>query len=191
MKFWKLTYELELEFTRAVVRHSYSFRCFPRELVTQKVRSCNFHIAPCTEYSQSRDSFGNLLLAGTSAEPHDSFTVKVEADVSTEDRPESENREYYRLGMYRSPTWLTFPGENLEAFYQKFCQSRAADDPWERAGNWMEWIFGAFSYEKGSTEIRTSAEQAFSQGCGVCQDYAHILLAMCRRDGLTRGSSGV
>lgn len=185
MKFWKLTYELKLEFARPVVRHSYSLRCFPKELVTQKIRSCHFEVDPCSGYSQSRDSFGNLLLTGVSMEPHDRLAVKVQAEVATDNRPEPEQREYYQLGMYRTATELTFPGERLEAFYQSFYEEGRPADPWERAQTWMERIYGAFSYVKGSTGIRTHAEQAFSQGCGVCQDYAHILLALCRRDGLT------
>ena len=185
MKFWKLTYELKLEFARAVVRHSYSLRCFPKELVTQKIRSCHFEVVPCSGYSQSRDSFGNLLLTGASMDPLDSLMVRVQAEVATENRPEPEKRAYYQLGMYRAATELSFPGEKLEAFYQKFRGSGKAEDAWERAGEWMARLSDEFSYESGSTGVRTHAEQAFSQGCGVCQDYAHILLALCRRDGLT------
>ena len=185
MKFWKLSYELKLEFDQTVVRHSYSLRCFPRELSAQRVESCRFQVTPVSRYSQGRDSFGNLLLTGMCADPHDRFLVQVQAEVATEDRPEPEGREFYQLGMYRAATGLTFPGEKLETFYQQFSGNCAADDPWERAGKWMERISGAFSYEKGVTDISTSAEQAFSQGRGVCQDYAHILLALCRRDGLT------
>lgn len=35
-------------------------------------------------------------------------------------------------------------------------------------------------YVPGTTNIQTTASQAFRQGTGVCQDYAHIYLAMAR-----------
>ena len=42
----------------------------------------------------------------------------------------------------------------------------------------------AFTYTPGSTTIKTTAEEALAQGKGVCQDYAHVMLAVCRNLGL-------
>ena len=39
-------------------------------------------------------------------------------------------------------------------------------------------------YSPGSTQIDTTAIEAFQQRKGVCQDYAHILIAMCRACGI-------
>jgi transglutaminase-like putative cysteine protease len=43
-----------------------------------------------------------------------------------------------------------------------------------------DWVHGALSYEHGVTDIHTSAAQALSLGRGVCQDFAHIMLTLCR-----------
>lgn len=48
----------------------------------------------------------------------------------------------------------------------------------------MEWVFGAMSYAFGATAVHTTAAQALAGGRGVCQDYAHIMLAVCRMCGL-------
>ncbi len=40
------------------------------------------------------------------------------------------------------------------------------------------------AYRKGVTSVNTSAGEAFAGGAGVCQDHAHIMLAMCRALGL-------
>jgi transglutaminase/protease-like cytokinesis protein 3 len=39
-------------------------------------------------------------------------------------------------------------------------------------------------YTSGVTSVRTSAEEALLQGKGVCQDFAHTMLAMCRIFGI-------
>lgn len=39
-------------------------------------------------------------------------------------------------------------------------------------------------YSPGSTQIDTTAIEVFQQRKGVCQDYAHILIAMCRACGI-------
>lgn len=143
-----------------------------------------WEIAPCSVYTQSRDSFGNHLILGRIEEPHDYMRVRMEAVVSTQGVPEKESTPYYQLGMFRAATGLTAPGRRLQEFYESFPGEKPAD-PWKRAEEWMRRIYSVFVYSSGSTGVATTAEEAFAQGCGVCQDYAHILLALCRRDGLT------
>jgi transglutaminase-like putative cysteine protease len=39
-------------------------------------------------------------------------------------------------------------------------------------------------YQKNSTSVETTALQAFKAGAGVCQDQAHVMVAICRSLGL-------
>jgi transglutaminase-like putative cysteine protease len=39
-------------------------------------------------------------------------------------------------------------------------------------------------YVAGSTDVETTASAAFAQRSGVCQDFAHVMLAIARRCGL-------
>ncbi|MCD8082421.1 MAG: transglutaminase family protein, partial [Clostridiales bacterium] len=41
-----------------------------------------------------------------------------------------------------------------------------------------------FSYVPGVTTTRTTASEAFAGGQGVCQDYAHVFLSLCRSAGI-------
>lgn len=41
-------------------------------------------------------------------------------------------------------------------------------------------VSGAVSYQKNSTSVTTTALQAFEAGAGVCQDQAHVMVAICR-----------
>ncbi len=45
-------------------------------------------------------------------------------------------------------------------------------------------IAGAVSYRKNSTDVSTTALQAFEAGAGVCQDQAHVMVAICRSLGI-------
>ena len=45
-------------------------------------------------------------------------------------------------------------------------------------------VAGAVSYKKHSTDVTTTALQAFDAGAGVCQDQAHVMVAICRSLGL-------
>ena len=48
----------------------------------------------------------------------------------------------------------------------------------------MHKIHRDFAYAPGSTDIRTSAVDAFAARRGVCQDFAHIMIACLRSRGL-------
>ena len=51
----------------------------------------------------------------------------------------------------------------------------------ERACTWTR---SALAYQWGVTSVRTTAAQALAGGVGVCQDYAHVMLAVCRAAGV-------
>jgi transglutaminase-like putative cysteine protease len=46
------------------------------------------------------------------------------------------------------------------------------------------WTRSALAYQWGVTSVRTTAAEALAGGVGVCQDYAHVMLAVCRSAGV-------
>jgi transglutaminase-like putative cysteine protease len=46
------------------------------------------------------------------------------------------------------------------------------------------WVHRAMRYVPDCTEVHTTAADALALGRGVCQDYAHVMLALCRLCGL-------
>ena len=91
--------------------------------------------------------------------------------------------------VYAVPSELTRPGERLTEFYRR-CRN-----VWEQSGPenirsaetipefLMHELYHGFSYVPGSTGVETTAETALAGGRGVCQDYAQILIALCRMAG--------
>jgi transglutaminase-like putative cysteine protease len=45
-------------------------------------------------------------------------------------------------------------------------------------------VFEHMAFTRGATTVRTTAAEAFALRRGVCQDYAHVMLALCRLCGL-------
>jgi transglutaminase-like putative cysteine protease len=45
-------------------------------------------------------------------------------------------------------------------------------------------VHACMRYGHGVTNVRTTAAEALALGLGVCQDYAHVMLALCRLCGL-------
>ena len=87
--------------------------------------------------------------------------------------------EPHKTELFKYDTELTRAGKSIREFHRSL-------DPmnwmgfYERAVYMMKMLNDEFRYKPGVTGILTTAEEAFSLRRGVCQDYAHILLAMCR-----------
>jgi transglutaminase-like putative cysteine protease len=79
-------------------------------------------------------------------------------------------------------TPLTEPNESVRDAARSLVISGASGiDLAERA---CTWAHEALTYEWGVTNVYTSASTALAGGRGVCQDYAHVMLALCRASGL-------
>ncbi len=75
-------------------------------------------------------------------------------------------------------------GPQLEALAGRIGAPGADDDAvaWFRAA--ARAVHETFTYESGSTTVQTSVEDSLALGRGVCQDYAHVLIALCRHAGI-------
>jgi transglutaminase-like putative cysteine protease len=58
-------------------------------------------------------------------------------------------------------------------------------DPHELAVAIVEFVYAHMTYTKDVTDVFTTAATAFAQARGVCQDYAHIAIALARAAGLS------
>jgi transglutaminase-like putative cysteine protease len=63
-------------------------------------------------------------------------------------------------------------------------QRAAGADPAVAARALAEWVNGRVAYVPGSTGVQTSAQEAWDQSQGVCQDIAHLTVALLREVGL-------
>ena len=83
--------------------------------------------------------------------------------------------------MYKYPYGKCIPGKNISDFADRLLtEIDETEDPKEKCILIMNRLYERMQYEKGSTEIETTAEEAFSNGKGVCQDYAHIYISLLR-----------
>jgi transglutaminase-like putative cysteine protease len=129
------------------------------------------------------DQFGNRVAnvaVGRVAEAVDFeavFHVERDATRTKTRRPAPWPPELGPLN-YLKPTALTAPDSKLlEAAIQIV---RSADDPRERAERAHDWASGSITYQHGVTGYTTPAAMALHFQKGVCQDFAHIMLAVLR-----------
>lgn len=176
----KFKYCMQLSFSSPVYRHSYSLNCMPKDTARQNISDCKLIISPDSLTNSYTNFFGSKIIYGSIGEDHSFFDVKLTGTVETG----LDIYEEYCTDndIYRVQSQLTKPGRSVHELY-KLLKKSAPYAPYERALYFMHCVHDAIEYKSLSTDIKTTAEDSLSRGCGVCQDYAHILISLLRMDG--------
>lgn len=144
----------------------------------QQLRDYRLRVsAPRATTAHEVDSFGNRVFQCHVPEVEQSidFEVWTLIDRGAGDLPLVPTEH---AGRYLQPTALTTASRPILEAAAKLKPS--ASNPYDLAERMNTWTHKALSYQGGVTTVATTAAEALELGQGVCQDYAHIMLALCR-----------
>jgi transglutaminase-like putative cysteine protease len=194
------------------VAHSHQLlHLTPRDSAHQFCHSRSIALDP--EPSTRRediDAFGNIVTRLEYDLPHDRLEVLAELGVEVRQARDATDAESAAWEEVRGA--LNYSGRPMSAVHLDACRFRMessyvrikqtfsdyAADCFAQgrplllaAEDLMHKIHRDFSYAPGATNISTSVIEAFTARRGVCQDFAHIMLACLRsRDLAARYVSG-
>ncbi|HEY3799992.1 MAG TPA: transglutaminase family protein [Caulobacteraceae bacterium] len=170
----------------------------PQKSATQRLVSFELELDPVAQLFSYADSFGNAVYHFDVPQAHDRLEIVARSAVETQSPallPDAlDQGEWDRLRSdfvrgecfdFLRPHGYARRTEALEAFIAK----RGLDDlrrhdPLSATRQLAEVIYDAFDYEAGVTEADSPIDLALKQGRGVCQDFAHIMIAVCRSWGV-------
>lgn len=181
MKKLHFDYCMKIHYSEPVSTCHYTIKCIPPDTDRQKLEQVSIELSPKEPPCRSADSFGNQILYGTVEGAHTDFFFHIMGDVSVNRTAcESVGKESM-LGLYRYPHGLARAGAGLKAYHDSLGLTGTA---FEKGTALMHRLYQDFVYEKGVTNIHTTAEEAWRLKKGVCQDYAHIMIALARMEGI-------
>lgn len=183
MKELHFEYKMRLDFSSLVEKHRFTLKCIPRSNERQKISDLEVMVYPKEFLSEAEDSFGNRCIYGHAEGRHDHFSFRVTGTAKTGLSPWETAREEHLIGIYKYQTEYTRPGPCIREFAGRFSFGEKAS-PYEKAFTYMTALYSHFQYIPQVTDIFTTAEQAMALGKGVCQDYSHILLSLCRMENI-------
>lgn len=175
-------YRTRLDFNIPVREHHLLLACLPRDFDNQRVENVHLSLSPCCTWTEERDWCGNRSVYAYLAEEHSHTEVLVTGVCETGLAPQTE-REENPSAVWRVPTPRTAAGPCIRSLYHRLAQD-APEGVYERVLHFSKGVHEALRYQPSSTSIHTTGEETLKQGCGVCQDYSHVLLAILRRDGI-------
>lgn len=173
----------------------------PRTFPYQKTLGAIIRIIPATRVRRFTDLFQNITHHFELSSPH--AKLEVESKIRVHNLPldisaaaQLTQKEEYQDASIREVTWLflqesRWVSKSPEVWRQAVDITMGITSVYGQALAIMSWIFREVRYEPGFTDVNTHADEAFLQRKGVCQDFTHIMLSLCRSVGLAaRYASG-
>lgn len=179
-------YWMELSYTQPVTQCHYTFKCLPKDTDMQKITELKISVTPAHDYQTGEDSFGNRMIYDNLYAAHDRFGFHISGTAQTGLAAGDREKDGEFSGIYRYPHGLNGAGAGIKAYFQEQRKTMEAvcDSAYTKAVYLMNSLHSDFIYEKGVTNGNTTAEEAWHFTRGVCQDYAHILIALCHLAGI-------
>lgn len=177
MKKLHFTYEMQIEYSIEVAKCNFTIKCIPKDNMRQKIEDYKISLFPSVSYCMGIDGLRNYQIYGVNEEPHTLFEFKIEGNVITGLSDYEENVDDDIAMIFNHSYGLNQAGEVITSFFEKNRPAEGLSN-YEKAVELMHSLHDSLQYVPCSTNINTTAEEAFTQGQGVCQDYAHIFIAL-------------
>jgi transglutaminase-like putative cysteine protease len=159
-------------------------RLRPRDDAGQRLIGFRLALDPHTPFDTVHDRFGNTIHCYSVLPAHRRLIVTATSEVETSADALIATPALAPLEQHSFTTsspYVPITGDLLE-----FARANAPSegDAEATACALAHAIYASCVYEPGSTDISTTADAVLAGRRGVCQDFAHLLIALCRGVGL-------
>ena len=129
-------------------------------------------------FENRQDRYGNVIIEAFASRVSSAIEFLAEVSVvRNSDEPNRLRAGWQSDAYLLEPTPLTAADERIDRAAADLAESAEWGLP--LADKINDWVYQSMTYKGGVTGVQTTAAEALAQGFGVCQDYAHIMLAVC------------
>jgi transglutaminase-like putative cysteine protease len=174
------------------VRESFNeVRLQPVSNEHQKVESFLLKILPSARLRHYHDFYLNCVHHFEIAEPHSALSIESRLEVTThagqqlalDARPADVGRlpEVLQHGRcYDFIQGSRYVDLTPDTWRLAVDATHGETDVWQIGLKLMQHVHGTLTYQPNSTHVHTHMRDVLAQGRGVCQDFAHVLIGLCR-----------
>jgi len=170
-------------------------RLRPVDDANQICRSFDLTVDPATQIRDYVDFYGNAVHYFDVVAGHEKLVIEALSEVETTpnsarpavpvvpqsvtERPtESDLHAEFLVDSHYVPLSVEIWKESKDAL------TDGSTDVWSDVRRICRHVYTTFSYKPRSTGVATLATDAVKLRAGVCQDFAHVALGMCRCSGI-------
>ena len=190
-----INHTTRFRYSAAISESVMELRMQPRSEGAQRCLSFELSLNPKARVAAYRDYLGNLVHHFDVPGRHSQLTVKAAAivEIMPQTIPEAldpqawreldaiiGNNDYIEMMM---PSHFARPSDLLDELARELGVERR-DDPLRRLREINSALHDAFDYAPQTTSVDSPIDEALRARKGVCQDFAHIMIALVRRLGI-------
>lgn len=170
-------------------------RLHPRQESTQQCLSFDLTTTPGAQIMSNRDYLGNTVHHFSIPRSHTELTITAQALVSVTDGmvPQQLGHDAWSelddlanssdMAEMLVPSHFAQPTQLLRRLGYEFGISRR-QDPLTMIREINAGVHGTFAYTPLSTRVDSPIDEALQKRQGVCQDFAHVMIALVRELGI-------
>jgi len=189
-----VTHRSSFHYGMPVFDSANTLRLEPRVFPHQRTISSLVRVIPATRLRRFTDLFQNITHHFELPLPHSK--LEIESRIRVENMPTiltdlvfTATPEDAKKDRDREETWpflqeSRWVSRNQEIWRQAIDLTSSIATLFDQATAIMNWIHHEFRYEAGATNVDTHLEEAFRLRRGVCQDFTHVMLGLCRSIGI-------
>ncbi|MFP5318753.1 MAG: transglutaminase domain-containing protein [Acidimicrobiia bacterium] len=193
---WRLRicHRTGFQYVRDVISSYNEARIMPLSTPEQLVIDADVTIDPPVTPYRYWDYWGTLVHAFDIHVSHTELVVTATSLVETAEAPDPaaapaahdwdalrSGRPEEEFAELLAPTEYAPLADELRLAGESLAEGRT---PLDTCVAVSQWVRDRLRYERGSTTVSTTALDALHQGGGVCQDFAHVSLALLRAAGI-------
>src|SRR3984957_4726229 len=188
---WEIVHRTQYTYASPVSESFNEVRLQPVSDEWQQVDDFLLKILPATRLRHHRDFYSNIVHHFDIPEIHKVLSVESFLHVTTKPRPVLPDTDMpfplARIGeAAREPRIFDFLQESRFVDLSPATWKLALDamqeatDTWQAALAIMRFVHNHIKYESSSTHVHTHMSDVLRDKHGVCQDFAHVMLGLCR-----------
>ncbi|GAA5144935.1 transglutaminase family protein [Prosthecobacter algae] len=161
----------------------------------QRCASFDLRLNPDVPMHTHRDFYLNRVDHFELHQPHETLEVEARSLIETRSDTRSAPPSSLPLEALNDPkvneNYFDFVVESKFVSQNVAIWREAVDiigqsvtDIWTDSVKLGQYVHSIFSYDPDWTHVHTNAAEALKDRRGVCQDYAHVMIALCRSQGI-------
>ncbi len=191
--FYSIRHVTRFRYSGPVRESVMELRMQPRSEGQQTLRSFQIATAPKAQLFAYNDPFGNTVYHFNVLREHTELKIDAQSSIEVQEMaplpPAADSLEWQRYNSlnlngehYDLLEDSTFArrSPDLAAFIAAHGLEKPSGDPLTALKHLNTTLFDAFDYQIGVTDASSPIEQALEKKRGVCQDFAHIMIAVAR-----------
>lgn len=188
---WDILHRTKYTYAAPVKSSFNEARLQPFSNSEQSVESFLLRVLPATKLSHYHDFYSNIVHHFEIPEPHSTLLLESKLRVATHPPPPLAETDtpwpLARIGEAPKETrcheFLSasrFVDDSPETWRLAVEATYGQRDTWQAALAIMRFVRGHLKYVTNSTSVHTHIRDVLKDKRGVCQDFAHVMIGLCR-----------